>query len=206
MVRSGRASSLIRIRRFTNNNHWLVGCSSQSRTQGTFTIYPLTIVAYGGNEEHMQHGGTVAQGYLVVDWAVGTSLHRWKRDISYNTHSIYYLPAPSRPNINLAFFEEMAPTEVPSKLPGNTALEHHDPVLFDLIEKEKVSGYRPSCGAKMIDRRPCVQDHIVNLGSDTICASLPVGAYHSPSPGSRPVYLVQGVWSASVFFVFSLFQ
>lgn len=43
----------------------------------------------------------------------------------------------------------MAPTEVPSKLPGNRALEHHDPVLFDLIEKEKV-GYQPFCKTVVI--------------------------------------------------------
>lgn len=43
----------------------------------------------------------------------------------------------------------MAPTEVPSKLPGNRALEHHDPVLFDLIEKEKV-GYEPFCKTVVI--------------------------------------------------------
>lgn len=43
----------------------------------------------------------------------------------------------------------MAPTEVPSKLPGNRALEHHDPVLFDLIEKEKV-GHHPFCKTVVI--------------------------------------------------------
>lgn len=29
-------------------------------------------------------------------------------------------------------------TEIPSSLPGNVPLVDHDPVLFDLIEKEKV--------------------------------------------------------------------
>lgn len=32
----------------------------------------------------------------------------------------------------------MSATDVPSTLPGNVALEQHDPALFDLIEKEKV--------------------------------------------------------------------
>lgn len=33
----------------------------------------------------------------------------------------------------------MSTTEVPSTLPGNVSLADHDPVMFDLIEKEKVS-------------------------------------------------------------------
>lgn len=32
----------------------------------------------------------------------------------------------------------MSTTEVPSTLPGNVSLADHDPVMFDLIEKEKV--------------------------------------------------------------------
>lgn len=32
----------------------------------------------------------------------------------------------------------MSQTEVPPTLPGNVPLSEHDPVLFDLIEKEKV--------------------------------------------------------------------
>lgn len=32
----------------------------------------------------------------------------------------------------------MSTTEIPSTLPGNVSLADHDPVMFDLIEKEKV--------------------------------------------------------------------
>lgn len=32
----------------------------------------------------------------------------------------------------------MSTTEVPSTLPGNVSLADHDPIMFDLIEKEKV--------------------------------------------------------------------
>ena len=38
--------------------------------------------------------------------------------------------------------EEMSKTEVPSSLPGNVSLADHDPVMFDLIEKEKVGEAR----------------------------------------------------------------
>lgn len=37
-------------------------------------------------------------------------------------------------------------TEIPSSLPGNVPLVDHDPVLSDLIEKEKV-GHMASSGA-----------------------------------------------------------
>lgn len=36
----------------------------------------------------------------------------------------------------------MSKTEVPSSLPGNVSLADHDPVMFDLIEKEKVGEAR----------------------------------------------------------------
>lgn len=43
------------------------------------------------------------------------------------------------PNLCLQQFEStMSTTEIPSTLPGNVSLEEHDPIMFDLIEKEKV--------------------------------------------------------------------
>ena len=39
----------------------------------------------------------------------------------------------------------MSTTEVPSTLPGNVSLADHDPVMFDLIEKEKVTKERVLC-------------------------------------------------------------
>lgn len=33
----------------------------------------------------------------------------------------------------------MSSTEVPTTLPGNVSLADHDPAMYDLIEKEKVS-------------------------------------------------------------------
>lgn len=37
---------------------------------------------------------------------------------------------------------DMSTTEIPSTLPGNLSLADHDPVMFDLIEKEKVGEER----------------------------------------------------------------